>query len=241
MNILIIGYGFVGKATELFLIEAGISKNNIQVYDPALGFEEIVQPIDYSFVCVPSPQGPSGRFDLTEVSKAVSMAPGKVVIRSTIGPDQVAYFPDADILPEFLREKHWKEDATSYELPLIWGSDIHLEKLYNILSGVKRVIKTDKKTAMMFKLTRNSMLASRVALANELYDICNEHDIPYDSVKLLLKQDPHIGGSHYDVPGHDGKRGFGGKCLPKDLAHLSSMSEVAFLFKSIYINNKAKR
>jgi UDP-glucose 6-dehydrogenase len=29
--------------------------------------------------------------------------------------------------------------------------------------------------------------------------------------------DGRVGNSHLDVPGHDGKRGFGGKCFPKDL------------------------
>ena len=240
-NILIIGFGFVGKATKLFLTKNGVDPNDIQIYDPALGYEEIIHPIDFSFVCVPSPQGPNGRFDLSYIAKAVNMAPGKVIIRSTIGPDQIAYYPDCDYLPEFLREKHWREDAVSYDLPLVWGSDDHDGKLRKILTGTKRVITTDKKTAMMFKLARNSLLAARVALANELYDICELHDINYDNVKRLLKTDKDIGGSHYDVPGHDGERGFGGKCLPKDIAHMSSMSEVAFLFKSIYINNRSRR
>ena len=39
-----------------------------------------------------------------------------------------------------------------------------------------------------------------------------------DWSKLIsyISRDSRIGGSHMDVPGHDGRYGFGGACLPKD-------------------------
>ena len=36
----------------------------------------------------------------------------------------------------------------------------------------------------------------------------------------MALQDPRVGSSHTNVPGHDGKRGYGGTCLPKDLKAL---------------------
>jgi UDPglucose 6-dehydrogenase len=32
----------------------------------------------------------------------------------------------------------------------------------------------------------------------------------------MVKNDPRIGDSHMQVPGTDGKQGFGGHCFPKD-------------------------
>jgi UDPglucose 6-dehydrogenase len=32
----------------------------------------------------------------------------------------------------------------------------------------------------------------------------------------MLASDPRIGNSHMQVPGTDGKKGFGGHCFPKD-------------------------
>jgi len=39
----------------------------------------------------------------------------------------------------------------------------------------------------------------------------------------MLSRDKVIGGTHWQVPGPDGKVGFGGKCLPKDLTHMSTL------------------
>jgi len=244
INVLIVGYGFVGKATKLFLTANGVDPNVIQIYDPAIGHHQIVHPISHSFLCVPTPQGADGRFDLTSLEEAyrmVSLFSDNIIIRSTIGPDQVDLFPKADLLPEFLRERHWEKDAVSYDMPCVWGTNKPDADLQNIITGTKRLVITDRKSAMMFKLARNSMLAARVSLANELFLMCQQHNIDYETVKLLLATDRDIGGSHYNVPGHDGKFGFGGKCLPKDLSHLSSLLDVALNFKSIYINNINKR
>jgi UDP-glucose 6-dehydrogenase len=48
--------------------------------------------------------------------------------------------------------------------------------------------------------------------------------------------------TYMDVPGHDGTRGFGGKCLPKDLDFLISTLDVqginSTVFKEIKKLNK---
>ena len=38
----------------------------------------------------------------------------------------------------------------------------------------------------------------------------------FDEFKEVLKVDSRLGHTHFDVPGPDGKFGFGGKCFPKD-------------------------
>jgi UDPglucose 6-dehydrogenase len=52
---------------------------------------------------------------------------------------------------------------------------------------------------------------------NEIYDMCKFIDIPYEEMKIMFLSDARIGNSHCDVPGHDGIRGYGGKCFPKDV------------------------
>ena len=37
--------------------------------------------------------------------------------------------------------------------------------------------------------------------------------------------DPRVGNSHFNVPGHDGKYGFGGSCFPKDIQALIKFGE----------------
>ena len=38
----------------------------------------------------------------------------------------------------------------------------------------------------------------------------------YENVRCIATQDKRIGAGHTKVPGHDGHRGFGGTCFPKD-------------------------
>ena len=45
---------------------------------------------------------------------------------------------------------------------------------------------------------------------------CKIKDIEYENVRKLATKDDRIGESHTNVPGHDGKYGFGGTCFPKD-------------------------
>src|SRR3989338_9713092 len=68
----------------------------------------------------------------------------------------------------------------------------------------------------MIKYAANVMLAGQIALANEIYQICNHVGVDYTVVKETILQDSRIG-RNLDVPGPDGNLGFGGKCFPKDL------------------------
>ena len=62
----------------------------------------------------------------------------------------------------------------------------------------------------------------KVSFFNEVYDFCTALDIDYDRVKDVAVLDERVGKSHTQVPGPDGKRGFGGTCFPKDIASLKS-------------------
>ena len=41
----------------------------------------------------------------------------------------------------------------------------------------------------------------------------------------IFQKDLRLGNSHMSVPGHDGKEGFGGACLPKDSKPCSIFSK----------------
>ena len=68
----------------------------------------------------------------------------------------------------------------------------------------------------MIKYLKNVFLSVKVGFFNELESICTELDIDYENVRCIATQDKRIGSGHTKVPGHDGRRGFGGTCFPKD-------------------------
>ena len=41
----------------------------------------------------------------------------------------------------------------------------------------------------------------------------------------IISKDKRIGASHMNVPGHDGKFGFGGACFPKDCMALAKYAD----------------
>jgi len=51
--------------------------------------------------------------------------------------------------------------------------------------------------------------------------------INWASVAEAAKKDPRLGTSHWQVPGPDGQRGYGGMCFPKDVDSLLSQSDDA--------------
>ena len=74
----------------------------------------------------------------------------------------------------------------------------------------------DTNEAEMLKLMKNCFLSAKVSLMNEFYDFCGATQTDYNTVAGLAKKDQRMGTSHFQVPGPDGRRGFGGTCFPKD-------------------------
>ena len=76
------------------------------------------------------------------------------------------------------------------------------------------------KEAEMVKMFKNCFLATKVSFCNEIYQFCELKGINYENVRNLAANDDRILHSHTTVPGHDGNKGFGGTCFPKDTSSL---------------------
>ena len=70
-------------------------------------------------------------------------------------------------------------------------------------------------TAELTKYMENAWLATQVTFSNEFYEIAQNFGVDYLELRELWGLDPRVSMSHTLVFKH--KRGFGGKCLPKDL------------------------
>ena len=101
----------------------------------------------------------------------------------------------------------------------------NIANIYNqVLHGVSIII-TNYEIAEMTKNLINSFLATKVSFANEMKLLCNQLGINYSDMIEIAKNDERIGLSHWDVPGNDGKLGFGGSCFPKDIQSLVNFAE----------------
>ena len=112
------------------------------------------------------------------------------------------------------------------------------------ISGPNYFITTCK-IAEMIKYVTNCFFASKITIMNEFYDICDHIGIDYNEVISGALSDERIYPMHTKVPGTDGKRGFGGRCFPKDIKALASFAasnnvDISVLESIIKKNNTSR-
>ena len=102
---------------------------------------------------------------------------------------------------------------------------------YKVMPISEHLLIMNTNEAEAVKLFTNSFYALRVIFANEIHDLCMKMNLDYHNILSALRVDPRIGSDTQDLSGRDvhfriaqdGKAGFGGKCLPKDLAEIISI------------------
>ena len=72
----------------------------------------------------------------------------------------------------------------------------------------------------------NTFFAAKVSLMNEFYRLSQKINVDWETALHGFAADQRIGDSHLNVPGPDGKLGFGGACFPKDINALISFSKL---------------
>ena len=243
----IIGQGFVGSAVRegmkdyfnIFAFDKDPNK-----FSSATSIFNIVENVDVTFLCVPTPMRKSGECDLsilksalTEISNCVTALNKKnfiVVIKSTIPPGTTetlnTEFSNLDIVfnPEFLTEANAVNDYINQNRIVIGGERPGTTKVKQIFSKAFPkipIIKTSSTIAETIKYVTNTFLAMKVSYANEIYQLCQKLNIDYDKVIEYARYDERLGNSHWSVPGPDGDFGHGGHCFIKDTAALTHLAK----------------
>ena len=229
MNIGIVGFGVVGRALQRLLSKGS---HELAIWDKlAPPFDTAdckarIQSSDLAFICVPTDEKPlSGECDLSEVEDCVSWISVPMCIKSTVVPGTVDRLADkfhkaVAFSPEYVGEHcdhPWKEiERTGF---VIVGGPRDLQNL--VISALQCCMpvetefhRTDAKTAELCKYMENSFLALKVAFVNQFYDIGHAFGVDFEELRRLWLLDSRIGESHTRVTA---ERGFGGRCLPKDL------------------------
>ena len=232
----VIGNGFVGEAISF----AFSPVSELLVYDinPLRSNTDIksVHNCDFVFVCVPTPMYEDGSQDLSYVESAFEKASDKpiYILKSTVLPGTTEglskKYPNFKIIfsPEFLTERTAKLDMLT-QSRIILGGDLYLTEkakiLFNKRFKIKNIIQTDSKTAELTKYMNNTFFATKVSIMNEFKLICDKIGANWEDALRGFVSDGRIGDSHLNVPGHDGKLGYGGTCFPKDVNALLYFSK----------------
>ena len=236
----IIGHGYVGKSVEYGFYgydkERGFEpKHKIFIHDKykeTSSLEEVAEKSDFIFACLPTPYDEKElHIDLSIYDEAMSqLCPmiknsGKIVIiKSTVVPGTTATYakkyPNVHFAmnPEFLTEANYFKDFINPDRVIIGSDNDWISQkvidLYRTCFQTVNIIKMSSTAAEIVKYQSNVLLATKVAVANVFYDMCNALGVCYEDVKKGVVADKRIGSSHLDITS---ERGFGGKCFPKDL------------------------
>ena len=140
LKLAIVGFGFVGKATD-----QGFNKSVIKyIVDPLLDTSisdlKDFQP-EIVFICVPTPMNDDGSQDATIITSVTNdlskYCPKAIkVVKSTVLPsilDELKVI-DANLIynPEFLREKHANFDFIKSDM-IIFGGDRNVSSQVSVL------------------------------------------------------------------------------------------------------------
>lgn len=225
MKIIVVGYGFVGKAVA----NAFKSQHEVVIVDPQYTTNEIQyhHDADGLIICVPTPTTENGICDASIVSNILDEVPifMPVLIKSTVTPGIASglaeVYPNHSICysPEFLRASNANQDFINQKYVIIGGEDPEFfwhELFQTTLPNCNIVLNCTAEEACMVKYTTNSFLALKTSFFNQVFDICEKTGMDFDIVRHLLSHDQRIGSDHTLVPGPDGERGWGGHCFPKD-------------------------
>lgn len=238
----VIGGGVVGSATAKSYSEH-VAAVRIFDIDPKKGNDtlESVLDCDIVFVCLPTPSRADGSCNTVALdqffcSALVQNCGATFVIRSTV---PIGYTHELQHnlgnsvkiahSPEFLTARCAALDAqlptrnivgltgTGYNHPEL--RDLYAQRWPHV-----PVMTMSSYESEAVKLFTNSFFAVKIAFWNEMRryvdDVNDEGKLHWATIMDALLLDGRIHPSHTNVPGPDGKFGFGGACLPKDLSNM---------------------
>lgn len=204
-----------------------------------------------TFICVGTPSRADGSIDTSYVEAAAGQVGAAlrsghtVIVKSTVVPGTTDTLV-TEVLgrssglvagtdfgvganPEFLTEGQAVEDFMRPDRIVIGGDPIAVAALGELYAGFADVpvLSTNARTAEMIKYASNTMLATAISFANEIANLGSAIG-GIDTVEVM--RGVHL--SRY-LTGADGTRagiasfyeagcGYGGSCLPKDVAALTA-------------------
>lgn len=238
MKIGLIGCGTVGGT--LFKYLTSHTNHEVFVSDPAKGFnDDLTVKKPYAiFISIPVNPGPQGQNQaaLEEVAKYAKSITEHVFIRSTVLPgtnDRLGTYS----MPEYLTARRAYEDFLA--LPLVFGSAprglIHYIFDKKILKD-GYFYQVSNVEAELAKYTHNCFGAMKVIYFNMIKELADALGANFEQVKTAANVTGFLGSEHMQVPGPDGKLGFGGHCLPYNIEsfanHLAELEKQGILPKA---------
>lgn len=233
----IIGMGVVGQAMEELLKE----HYDYYLYDKYKSetpdsTKKYINKCDVGIICVPTPMAKDGSCDTSEVEEVLGwLKTPLIIIKSTVPvgfTDDYILSPSKIVFsPEYIGESKYfnpiYKTMADTDFMVFGGTStatrMAVEVFKPVMGPICKYIQCTSMEAEMAKYMENTFFATKIAFCQEFYDICEAYGVDYDTVREVWLNDQRINRMHTAVFEND--RGFGGKCLPKDLSAIIESSK----------------
>lgn len=248
----VVGMGFVGNAVfngfSLFYDTKGY---DIDPKKTTHNIDEVLDS-DFVFVCLPTPEGKDGTANIDSLHDFFSKIKDKkaiFILKSTVPIGTTSELEKKYSIrivhsPEFLSARTAKIDFITSNRVIIGSNNdrdaIAVGNLFDDrFKGINKVF-TKPEESEFVKYFLNCFFATKITFFNEMKLLSNKLDLSWDNIMNGVLSDGRIEKMHTDVPGHDGKFGFGGACFPKDTMALSKIFEKEEI-NSLVLNSVIKQ
>lgn len=251
----IVGFGYVGQAIfRLFMRHYQLAVYDPKLTQMMIKYpnlnkllgnrvsKDAVNQCDLGIICVPTPEKKDGSCDISIVEETVKwLETPLILIKSTVEPKTTEYLKKKYkkrivFSPEYLGEgkyfiEYWKHphptDIRYHTFQIFGGDEKDTSEIVDFFLPVmgpnKTYAQTDSRTAELVKYAENNWGAMKVTWANEWYEICKAFDRDWHKVRELWALDGRVEKMHTAI--FKDKRGFSGKCFPKDNKAIVRASE----------------
>ena len=222
MKVGIVGYGWIGKATQKLFPDA-------QVYDKYIeGYTNPLENCDIAFLAVPTPWNQGDELDCSAVEDAIrTCGCDFIVIRSATQPgfaDEMAkkYNKRIVVQPEYLGEtpNHPFLQMDARQFMIIGGDPEDRRKViecyqqaYNANITIRQVSRYE---AEIIKFTENLAIFYYFMQCQEVYDACEAAGVDYYTVRDAVYGDDPRQNLWFSFV-FPKNRGADSKCIPKDI------------------------
>ncbi len=221
--------------------------NNGNIYERACKVDDWtnINTADLAVICVPTPKKADGGVDVSIIESVIKeIKTPLILIKSTVPPgttQQLSKDTGKSIAfsPEFVGEgkyvvQWWKDrgyphptDMKYHDFQIFGGDRVVTEKVLQffvrVLGPEAKYIQTDSTTAELCKYMENAWAAMKVTFCNEFFEIAKAFEVNYSELREIWLLDGRVERMHTAV--FPDKRGFSGKCLPKDVSGIAYASE----------------
>lgn len=244
-TVLLVGVGNIGS-----ILYREYAKLCPDRYDPYKGFFEKKDiQYDVAFIAVDTPMNEDGSCDTTQVETAIGETDAKVyVIRSTVPPTTTQSLVEKTgkcivFAPEFYgTTQHCDPKSFDYNFMILGGKKEWCQRVIQILQEVYdarfRFLITDSTTAELTKYFANTMLAAKVSLCVQFWDIANQFGVSYEEMRELLLNDSRFNRAHTFVYAEHPY--WKSHCFDKDLPAVTKFADAPLVEAVIQYNNKCK-